>query len=85
MAEQLTREQMIELVDRLQRGEGDEEEADRWTEALERFSGDPNISDRIFYPESEDLSAAEIVDQALAHQSIPLGPTSDARTDEPDH
>jgi hypothetical protein len=77
MADKLTREQMIELVDRLLRGEGDEEEADRWTEALERSSGDPNISDRIFYPESdEDLTAEEIVDQALAHKAIPLGPVT---------
>lgn len=69
--EKLSRDEMIRLVERLRRGEGDEEEGEKWLEMLKRSTGCPHISDLIFYPE-EEMTAEQIVDKALAYRPIAL-------------
>lgn len=71
--EKLNREQMVELVGQFQRGEIDDDHASAAMEKLERSSGDPGISDLIFYPSNRvELTAEEIVDRALRHRPIEL-------------
>lgn len=67
----LSREEMVGLVEHLQRGEGDDDEASAWLEALERSIPSPHVSDLIFYS-AEDLTAAEIVDRAHEHRPFAL-------------
>ncbi|MBB4637812.1 bacteriocin immunity protein [Longimicrobium terrae] len=67
----LTRAELVELVVRLQKGEGSDDEASSMLETLEENLPDPNLSDLIFYPERE-MTADEIVDRALAHRPIQL-------------
>jgi hypothetical protein len=62
---------MIEVVEHLMRGEGDDDQVAAWLEALRRSAPHPRISDLIFYPE-EDLTAEQIVDRALAYRPIEL-------------
>lgn len=65
---------MIDLVARLQRGEGEEDEATEWILQLERATSNPHISDLIFYPDEadEDLTAEQIVDKALSYRPFEL-------------
>lgn len=67
----LTRAEMTEIVERLMRGEGDDDQVAEWLDALSRSAPHPRISDLIFYPE-EDLTAEQIVDRALAYRPIEL-------------
>ena len=69
--ERLTRDEMIALVDRLQRGEGDDTQAGEWLDQLKQSLPHPRISDLIFYSD-EELTAEEIVDKALAYRPIEL-------------
>jgi hypothetical protein len=67
----LSREEMIDLVARLQRGEGDDDQAAAWIEALGRSLPHPRVSDLIFYPD-EPLTPEQIVDKALGYRPIEL-------------
>lgn len=67
----LTRTEMIELIERLMRGEGDDDEARAWIEALERSIPNPHILDLFFYDRSE-LTAEQILDKASAYRPIEL-------------
>jgi hypothetical protein len=51
-----------------------EEEADSWLDMLDRALGCPTgyVSGLIFWPRQRDLSADEVVDQALAYRPIAL-------------
>ncbi|RKT02377.1 colicin immunity protein/pyocin immunity protein [Streptomyces sp. 3211.6] len=51
-----------------------EEEVDGWLEMLDRALACPtgHVSDLIFWPPERDLSAAEVVEQALAYRPIAL-------------
>jgi hypothetical protein len=69
--EKLTREEMIDLVGRLQRGEGDDEQAAAWIDSLSRSLPYPRISDLIFYPD-EELTPEQIVDKARRYRPIEL-------------
>lgn len=71
MARRLTREEMIDIVGALQRGEGDDDQASDWTESLNLSVPHPSITDLIFFSE-RDMTAEEIVDEALAYRSIEL-------------
>jgi hypothetical protein len=70
----LSRAEMIELVERLMRGEGADEEVGEWVEALRRSAPHPAITDLIFYPAEgeENLTAEQIVDRAFAYRPIEL-------------
>jgi hypothetical protein len=72
--QRLTRTEMIELIERLMRGEGDDDEAGAWIEALERSIPNPHVSDLIFYPQKaeETLTAEQILDKAFTYRPIEL-------------
>ena len=67
----LTRDEVITLVDRLQRGEGDDEQTGEWIDQLNASVPHRAISDLIFYSD-EELSPEEIMDKALAYRPIEL-------------
>jgi hypothetical protein len=76
----LSRDELITLVEGLQRADGSEAEQD---EALRRFSQSvphPRAADLIYWPErrADDsfaaMTATEIVDAALSYRAIELGP-----------
>ncbi|WP_433593943.1 hypothetical protein [Nocardia sp. CA-145437] len=72
----LDREQLIELVARVARAEGSDEQLDEWLTQLHDSVADPHISDHIFWDFSDPpLTPEQIVDKALAYQPIvPVGP-----------
>jgi hypothetical protein len=63
--------QLVELVGKLQRSEGTEDEQMGWLLLLDRNVPHPAISDLIYHSEGE-LTAEEIVEQALAYKPIQL-------------
>ncbi|WP_433562860.1 hypothetical protein ACQP1O_36350 [Nocardia sp. CA-151230] len=70
----LDREQLIELVARIQNVEGSGEQLDEWLAQLQDSVADPHISDHIFWDFSDPPSPPEqIVDRALAYRPIVLG------------
>lgn len=69
--QRLTRPEMIELIGRLMRGEGDDAEAAAWIDALERSIPNPHILDFFVY-EQGDLTAEQILDKASAYRPIQL-------------
>jgi hypothetical protein len=67
----VTREQLIALVEKLLSNEGTDEQDHEWLALLARNVPHPHVSDLIYWNEQE-LSAEEIVDQALAWRPIEL-------------
>ena len=68
--QKLSREQIIEIIKRLQACDyKTEEEADRALAELKNGVADPNISDYIFF---EDLTAEEAADKALSYRPVLL-------------
>jgi hypothetical protein len=66
---QLTRDQLIDLVERIQRADYETEvDGDRLLTRLKQSVPDPAVSDLIFWHEPP-LSAAEDVDRALSYRS----------------
>jgi hypothetical protein len=74
MGARLSKDQLIDLVGRLQRAKGTEAEMDAWLTVVERNVPDPAVVDLI-YNADETLTAEEIVERALAYQPIILGPS----------
>ena len=77
----LTRDELIALVERIMRvNTADESEEDRLIDLFEESVVHPAASDLIFHPaeffgEGHEPSAEEVVDAALAHRPIELGPS----------
>jgi len=71
----MDREQLIVLVTKIQNGEGTEQEQDQdhLLEQLEQNVPHPEVSNLIFWDKRE-LTAEQIVDEALAYQPIRLQP-----------
>ena len=67
--EQLTRDELIELVRKIIDCDGNEEEIDKMTFVLEQNVVDPEITNYIYYDEK---TPEEIVDLALAYKPIQL-------------
>jgi hypothetical protein len=76
----LSRDELITLVEGLQRAEGSEAEQD---EALRRFRQSvphPRAADLIYWPQRQaagsfaEMTATEVVDAALSYRAIELGP-----------
>ncbi len=63
------RSELIEIVEKIMRCEGTEEDQDHLLELLEQNVADPNVSRYIFY---EENTAEEVVDKALAYKPILL-------------
>ena len=79
----LSREELIVLVERIMRGDGaTEEEGDRLVALFEESVVHPDALDLIFYPHEHfgeeyrqrSPSAEQVVDAALAYKPIELGP-----------
>lgn len=69
----LNRAEAISLVQRIMDGEyADERELNGWLEAIERSLVCGSVSDLIFWPEEAELTAEQVVDQALAYRPIAL-------------
>jgi hypothetical protein len=64
--------EMVALVLRIMEMRYTEEELPELIDLLTRSTGCPGISDLIFWPK-RSMSAAEVVDTALAHRPIILG------------
>lgn len=71
----LSRNELIDLVERIMKDQGNEQEIDQWLVMLEQHVPHPEISNLIFWND-KDWSAAEIVDMALAYEPILLPPSS---------
>lgn len=69
MYKDLSREELIKLVDQIKSGDGTEEEIDSLIDLLMENVPDPQVSNLIFY---DDLPSAEIVDRALDYKPIQL-------------
>ncbi len=72
MQPSLSRAELIQLVQRIQDGEGSEQQQDEWLELLTCQVPHPEVSNLIFWNE-EDWTAEQIVDAALAYRPIILG------------
>lgn len=76
----LSRAELVEIVDRLQNQSADEEEEDRLVALFNDSVPHPRASDLIFYPEREfgeayrerQPTADEIVDAALNYKPVEL-------------
>ena len=71
MANKLTREELIELVDKIVEAIGPEEEINANIDILEQHVPHPEVSELIFHPD-EEMSSEEIVDAALNYKPIRL-------------
>ena len=74
-AGELGRAEAVALVQRIMDADcASEEEADSWLERLETALACPagHVSDLIFWPPGPELSAGEVIDQALAYRPIAL-------------
>ncbi|WBW96131.1 bacteriocin immunity protein [Oceanirhabdus sp. W0125-5] len=71
MLKKLTREELINLVDKIIECEGTEEEIDEMIELLEKNVPDPEVTGLIYWSE-EELTSEQIVDRALSYKSIQL-------------
>ncbi|MDA3647538.1 hypothetical protein LZ318_34290 [Saccharopolyspora indica] len=69
--EALDREELVQIVRRLQEAEGSEREQERLLEVLQANVPDPHVSDLIYWPMST-LAPEEIVDRALAYKPFTL-------------
>ncbi|ANF95597.1 bacteriocin immunity protein [Paenibacillus bovis] len=69
----MDREQLIALVNKIQSGEGSEQEQDDLLEQLQQNVPHPGVSDLIYWDKRE-LTAEQIVDEALAYEPIRLEP-----------
>jgi hypothetical protein len=65
----MLRKELIELIEKIQRSEGTEEEADNDIDVLCNSVADPQAANYIF---QEDLSAEEIADRILDYKPIQL-------------
>ncbi len=65
----MSREELIELVEKIMKCEGTEEEVDNMIDILEKNVIDPEVTNYIFY---EENTPEEVVDKALAYKPIIL-------------
>lgn len=65
----LNRDELILLVERIQKCQGTEKQIDRLIEIVEKNLIDPKVSDYIFH---EENTPEEVVDKALAYKPILL-------------
>lgn len=71
MYKDLTRKELIDLVEKIKLGDGSEDEITEWLNILADNVPDPNVSDLIFFSDIE-LSSEEVVDKALSYKPILL-------------
>ena len=71
MERKLSKEELIELVEKICNVCGNEEQLDKWIEIIEKETGCLEVSDYIYW-EEEKLSPKEIVEKALSYKPILL-------------
>lgn len=71
MDRKLSKEELIDLVEKICDVCGDEDQIDNWIEIIEKETGCPEVSDYIYW-EKENLSPKEIVETALSYKPILL-------------
>ena len=71
MSKRLTREELIDLVNKIIECEGSEDEIDEMIEVVKRNVPYPDISDLIYWSEDE-LTPEQIIDKALNYKPIQL-------------
>ena len=67
-----SKEELIELVRKIMECEGTEEEIDNWLSEVKGNVNHPAVSDLIFYPENDDVTPEEIVEEALSYKPLSL-------------
>ncbi|MFF7844475.1 e9imm peptide [Streptomyces ossamyceticus] len=74
-AVEMSRAEAVALVQRIMDADyTSDDEVDGWLHSLDRALACPSghVSGLIFWPPERELSADEVVDQALAYRPIPL-------------
>ncbi|MGA5499037.1 e9imm peptide [Streptomyces cinereoruber] len=74
-AVEMSRAEAVVLVQRIMDADyASEDEADRWLDSLDSALACPSghVSSLIFWPPEQELSADQVVDQALAYRTIAL-------------
>ena len=71
MFKKLTREELINLVNKIVECEGSEEEIDEMIDMVKKYVPYPDISDLIYWNE-EELTPEQIVDKALEYKPMQL-------------
>ncbi|MDT0267241.1 e9imm peptide [Streptomyces sp. DSM 44915] len=74
-AGEMSRAQAVALVRRIMDADyASDDEVDGWLDRLDRALACPSghVSGLIFWPRERELSADEVVDQALAYRPFPL-------------
>jgi hypothetical protein len=74
-AAEMSRADAVALVQRIMQADyASDDEADSWLDTLDRSLACPSgyVSDLIFWPPERELSADEVVDQALRYRPIAL-------------
>ena len=62
----------INLIENIMLANGSEVDIDYWLQLLEVNFSNPNISDLIYWPERENMSAEEIFEKIKSYQTICL-------------
>ncbi|GHC86471.1 hypothetical protein GCM10010309_65850 [Streptomyces violaceochromogenes] len=78
-AVKMSRAEAVALVQRIMDADcASDDEVAGWLDRLGRALACPSghVSDLIFWPPERDLSADEVVDQALAYRLVSLGPST---------
>jgi ATP-dependent Clp protease adapter protein ClpS len=73
MSSEKTKAKLIELARKIMESEGDEDEIDNWMLELKASVQHPAVSDLIFYPENDDVTPEEIVEEVLSYKPLSLG------------
>ncbi len=72
MSLEKSKAELIELVRKIMECKGSEEEIDAWVLEVENSVQHPAVSDLIFYPENDDVTPEEVVEEALAFKPMGL-------------
>jgi hypothetical protein len=72
MADKLTRQELIDLVQKILDAAGSTDEIAQWVTTFERNVPHPEASGLIYWNPRGDLTAEDIVDEALAYRPIEL-------------
>jgi hypothetical protein len=71
-----TRTEFVELIRRMQQGEGDDAELGLWVEKLKRATCNPNVLDMFHNAEYDGLSAEDVLDKLLTYRPFLMPPPS---------
>ncbi|MFU1797446.1 bacteriocin immunity protein [Paenibacillus azoreducens] len=70
---ELSKKELLELVEKIMQADGSEQEIDEMIDVLERNVPHPQVSDLIFWNEKE-LTPEEIIEEAMNYKPIIIPP-----------